>query len=278
MQSLVEDGVIDDVISQLMSGKEASVYIVRCGDEIRCAKVYKDVNHRSFKQAVQYREGRKVKNSRRARAMEKGSKFGRGEQESVWQSAEVDALYALKAAGVRVPEPYGVVDGVLLMELITDDEGFVAPRLNDVTMSAEQALEDHADMIEYIKRMLCAGIIHGDLSEFNVLVDAYGPVIIDLPQAVNASANNNAEWMFARDVNNMRSYYGQYVPELEKTEYAKEMWQLYQVGELFPDTELTGLFAESNELADVEAILDEIDAARLEAETRELRKNESDQE
>ena len=274
MQSLVEDGVIDDVISQLMSGKEASVYIVRCGDEIRCAKVYKDVNQRSFKQAVQYREGRKVKNSRRARAMEKGSKFGRGEQESVWQSAEVDALYALKAAGVRVPEPYGVVDGVLLMELITDDEGFVAPRLNDVTMSAEQALEDHADMIEYIKRMLCAGIIHGDLSEFNVLVDAYGPVIIDLPQAVNASANNNAEWMFARDVNNMRSYYGQYVPELEKTEYAKEMWQLYQVGELFPDTELTGLFAESNELADVEAILDEIDAARLEAETRELRKNE----
>lgn len=278
MQSLVEDGVIDDVISQLMSGKEASVYIVRCGDEIRCAKVYKDVNQRSFKQAVQYREGRKVKNSRRARAMEKGSKFGRGEQESVWQSAEVDALYALKAAGVRVPEPYGVVDGVLLMELITDDEGFVAPRLNDVTMSAEQALEDHADMIEYIKRMLCAGIIHGDLSEFNVLVDAYGPVIIDLPQAVNASANNNAEWMFARDVNNMRSYYGQYVPELEKTEYAKEMWQLYQVGELFPDTELTGLFAESNELADVEAILDEIDAARLEAETRELRKNESNQE
>lgn len=278
MQSLVEDGVVDDVVSQLMSGKEASVYIVRCGDEIRCAKVYKEVNQRSFKQAVQYREGRKVKNSRRARAMEKGSKFGRGEQEAVWQSAEVDALYALKAAGVRVPEPYGVVDGVLLMELITDEEGFVAPRLNDVSMSAEQALEDHDEMIEYIKRMLCAGIIHGDLSEFNVLVDEYGPVIIDLPQAVNASANNNAEWMFARDVNNMRSYYGQYVPELELTEYAKEMWQLYQAGELFPDTKLTGLFVESDELADVESILDEIDAARLEAETRELRKNESEQE
>ncbi|MGO2343099.1 PA4780 family RIO1-like protein kinase [Vibrio litoralis] len=278
MQSLVEDGVVDDVVSQLMSGKEASVYIVRCGDEIRCAKVYKEVNQRSFKQAVQYREGRKVKNSRRARAMEKGSKFGRGEQEAVWQSAEVDALYALKAAGVRVPEPYGVVDGVLLMELITDEEGFVAPRLNDVSMSAEQALEDHDEMIEYIKRMLCAGIIHGDLSEFNVLVDEYGPVIIDLPQAVNASANNNAEWMFARDVNNMRSYYGQYVPELEQTEYAKEMWQLYQAGELFPDTKLTGLFVESDELADVESILDEIDAARLEAETRELRKSESEQE
>ncbi|MFH0256187.1 PA4780 family RIO1-like protein kinase [Vibrio rumoiensis] len=278
MQSLVEDGVVDDVISQLMSGKEASVYIVRCGDEIRCAKVYKEVNQRSFKQAVQYREGRKVKNSRRARAMEKGSKFGRGEQEAVWQSAEVDALYALKAAGVRVPEPYGVVDGVLLMELITDEEGFVAPRLNDVSMAAEQALEDHDEMIEYIKRMLCAGIIHGDLSEFNVLVDEYGPVIIDLPQAVNASANNNAEWMFARDVNNMRSYYGQYVPELEQTEYAKEMWQLYQAGELFPDTKLTGLFVESDELADVESILDEIDAARLEAETRELRKSESEQE
>lgn len=278
MQSLVEDGVVDDVVSQLMSGKEASVYIVRCGDEIRCAKVYKEVNQRSFKQAVQYREGRKVKNSRRARAMEKGSKFGRGEQEAVWQSAEVDALYALKAAGVRVPEPYGVVDGVLLMELITDEEGFVAPRLNDVSMSAEQALEDHHEMIEYIKRMLCAGIIHGDLSEFNVLVDEYGPVVIDLPQAVNASANNNAEWMFARDVNNMRSYYSQYVPELEQTEYAKEMWQLYQAGELFPETKLTGLFVESDELADVESILDEIDAARLEAETRELRKSESEQE
>ncbi|TVO36210.1 PA4780 family RIO1-like protein kinase [Vibrio algivorus] len=277
MQSLVEDGVVDDVVSQLMSGKEASVYIVRCGDEIRCAKVYKEVNQRSFKQAVQYREGRKVKNSRRARAMEKGSKFGRGEQEAVWQSAEVDALYALKAAGVRVPEPYGVVDGVLLMELITDEEGFVAPRLNDVSMSSEQALEDHDEMIEYIKRMLCVGIIHGDLSEFNVLVDEYGPVIIDLPQAVNASANNNAEWMFARDVNNMRSYYSQYVPELDQTEYAKEMWQLYQAGELFPETKLTGLFVESDELADVESILDEIDAARLEAETRELRKNESEQ-
>ncbi|MGV3002667.1 PA4780 family RIO1-like protein kinase [Vibrio sp. E150_018] len=277
MQSLVEDGVVDDVVSQLMSGKEASVYIVRCGDEIRCAKVYKEVNQRSFKQAVQYREGRKVKNSRRARAMEKGSKFGRGEQEAVWQSAEVDALYALKSAGVRVPEPYGVVDGVLLMELITDEEGFVAPRLNDVSMSAEQALEDHDEMIEYIKRMLCAGIIHGDLSEFNVLVDEYGPVIIDLPQAVNASANNNAEWMFARDVNNMRSYYSQYVPELEQTEYAKEMWQLYQAGELFPETKLTGMFVESDKLADVESILDEIDAARLEAETRELRKSESEQ-
>ncbi|WP_417879378.1 PA4780 family RIO1-like protein kinase [Vibrio sp.] len=277
MQSLVEDGVVDDVVSQLMSGKEASVYIVRCGDEIRCAKVYKEVNQRSFKQAVQYREGRKVKNSRRARAMEKGSKFGRGEQEAVWQSAEVDALYALKSAGVRVPEPYGVVDGVLLMELITDEEGFVAPRLNDVSMSAEQALEDHDEMIEYIKRMLCAGIIHGDLSEFNVLVDEYGPVIIDLPQAVNASANNNAEWMFARDVNNMRSYYSQYVPELEQTEYAKEMWQLYQAGELFPETKLTGVFVESDKLADVESILDEIDAARLEAETRELRKSESEQ-
>ncbi|GLT15510.1 PA4780 family RIO1-like protein kinase [Vibrio algivorus] len=277
MQSLVEDGVIDDVVSQLMSGKEASVYIVRCGDEIRCAKVYKEVNQRSFKQAVQYREGRKVKNSRRARAMEKGSKFGRGEQEAVWHSAEVDALYALKAAGVRVPEPYGVVDGVLLMELITDEEGFVAPRLNDVSMSSEQASEDHDEMIEYIKRMLCVGIIHGDLSEFNVLVDEYGPVIIDLPQAVNASANNNAEWMFARDVNNMRSYYSQYVPELEQTEYAKEMWQLYQAGELFPETKLTGLFVESDELADVESILDEIDAARLEAETRELRTNESEQ-
>src|SRR5690554_2139703 len=230
IQPLVDDGLVDEVISQLMSGKEATVYKVRCGDQIRCAKVYKDAAKRSFKKAVQYQEGRKVRNSRRARAMEKGSKFGRQQQEASWQNAEVDALYKLAAAGVRVPEPYGCVDGVLLMELVTDDEGNVAPRLSEVVLTYEQALEDHALMMHYVMRMLCAGLIHGDLSEFNVLVDDYGPVIIDLPQAVDAAANNQAEAMLLRDVENMNAYYGQFAPELLKARYAQEMWALYQEG------------------------------------------------
>jgi RIO kinase 1 len=214
LQPLVEDGLIDEVIGQLMSGKEATVYMVRSGEEIRCAKVYKEAAKRSFKKAAQYTEGRKVRNSRRARAMERRSKFGRKEQEDVWQNAEVDALYRLARADVRVPDAYGCFDGVLLMELITDEEGLVAPRLGDVAMSAEQALEDHALMMRYVVRMLCAGVVHGDLSEFNVLVDEYGPVIIDLPQAVDASANNNAESMLERDVNKITQYYALYAPQL----------------------------------------------------------------
>ncbi|GDY26234.1 serine/threonine protein kinase [Agarivorans sp. Toyoura001] len=277
IQPLVDDGLVDEVKSQLMSGKEASVYVVRCGDKIRCAKVYKDASQRSFKQAVAYREGRKVRNSRRARAMEKGSGFGREQQEKVWQSAEVDALYKLAAAGVRVPEPYGCFDGVLLMELVTDDEGYVAPRLNDVLMSEEQALEDHQTMIGYIVKMLCAGLIHGDLSEFNVLVDEYGPVIIDLPQAVDAAANNNAEWMLARDINNMRDYYTQFAPSLASTEYAKEMWALFEKGELTADTELTGEFTQQDTVADIAAIMQEIDAAREEELARRERINEAQQ-
>ncbi|WP_205472891.1 PA4780 family RIO1-like protein kinase [Agarivorans sp. Alg241-V36] len=277
IQPLVDDGLVDEVKSQLMSGKEASVYVVRCGDEIRCAKVYKEASQRSFKQAVAYREGRKVRNSRRARAMEKGSGFGREQQEKVWQSAEVDALYKLAAAGVRVPEPYGCFDGVLLMELVTDDEGYVAPRLNDVMMSEEQALEDHQLVISYIVKMLCVGLIHGDLSEFNVLVDAYGPVIIDLPQAVDAAANNNAEWMLTRDVNNMRDYYSQFAPTLANTEYAKEMWSLFEKGELTSDTELSGEFVEQDTVADIAAIMQEIDAAREEELARKERLKEAQQ-
>lgn len=275
---LYEDGVIDEVISQLMSGKEATVYVVASGDDIRCAKVYKDADKRSFKQAVTYFEGRKSKNSRRARAMEKGSKFGKKQQEEAWHNAEVDALYKLDAAGVRVPKPYGCFDGVLLMELVCDDEGSVAPRLNDVGFDEEQALEDHATMMEYVKRMLCGGIVHGDLSEFNVLVDDYGPVIIDLPQAVDAAANMHAKSMLERDVKNMRDYYGQYAPSLLKTSYAKEMWALYEEGKLLPDTPLTGLFEEDSSSADVDSVLEEIKAALLEEQEKQERMNADEDE
>ena len=273
LKSLVEDGLVDEVIHQLMSGKEATVYVVRCGSEIRCAKVYKEANKRSFKKASEYQEGRKVRNSRRARAMGKGSKFGRQEQEDTWQTAEVDALYRLASAGVRVPEPYGCVDGVLLMELITDEDGDVAPRLGDVEMSAEHAIEDHGVVMQYITQMLCAGLVHGDLSEFNVLVDATGPVIIDLPQAVDAAANNHAERMLTRDVNKITSYYALYAPELKFSKYAQEIWDLYENGKLHPDVELTGLFEEVEQEADVDTVLQEIKAAWEEEQQRLIRIN-----
>jgi RIO kinase 1 len=278
IQPLIDDCIVDEVIRPLMSGKEAAVYVVRCGSEIRCAKVYKEASKRSFKQAVNYQEGRKVRNSRRQRAMEKGSAFGRKQQEDVWQNAEVDALYRLAAAGVRVPKPYGCFDGVLLMELVTSDDGEVAPRLNDISMSAEQALEDHYVVMQYVLRMLCTGLVHGDLSEFNVLVDDYGPVIIDLPQAVDAAANNHAERMLTRDIDNMTAYYGQFAPELLDTKYAKEMWALYEDGNLNPDTQLTGLFAEDTEAADVDTVLEEIKAVFMEEQARleRVREAESD--
>ena len=275
IQPLIDDGLVDEVLHQLMSGKEATVYVVRCGNEFRCAKIYKEAYKRSFKKAAQYQEGRKQRNSRRARAMEKGSKFGRDQQEESWQNAEVDALYKLGNAGVRVPKAYGCFDGVLLMELITDDEDQVAPRLNDVSMTAELAIEDHGMVMKYVMRMLCAGVVHGDLSEFNVLVDDYGPVIIDLPQAVDASANNNAFAMLERDVNNMTTYYGQFAPELLGSKYAKEMWALYEDGELHPDVELTGQFEEDKEAADVDTVMQEIKAAFDEEQERQERIREA---
>ncbi len=268
IEPLVEDGLVDQVMRQLMSGKEATVYVVQCGDEIRCAKVYKEANQRGFHQAVHYTEGRKVKNSRQARAMEKGSRYGRKEQEAAWQRTEVDALYKLAAAGVRVPHPFGFYEGVLLMELVTDEHGAAAPRLNDLELSREQALEFHAMLIRQVVLMLCAGIIHGDLSEFNILVDAHGPVIIDLPQAVDAAANNNASRMLDRDVENLANYFGQFAPELMDTQYAKEIWAIYQRGELLPDTPLTGHFQQNEEAADVNSVMREITSARDDHEAK----------
>jgi RIO kinase 1 len=281
LQTLVDEGLIDTVIRQLMSGKEAMVYVVRCGDETRCAKIYKEATQRSFRQAVDYTENRKVKNSRSARAMAKGSKFGRQEQEAAWQSAEVDALYRLAAAGVRVPKPYNFFDGVLLMELVTNAQGDAAPRLNDVSFTPEQAMKHHAALIAEVVRMLCAGVVHGDLSEFNILLahtpgtgntpGVDEPVIIDLPQAVDAAGNNHAQRMLLRDVGNLRDFFGQFAPALLKTDYGPEMWSLYQAGLLGNDTVLTGHFERANADVDMIAVLREIDDARAEDAARRLR-------
>lgn len=274
IEPLVQEGLVDEVIRQLMSGKEATVYVVRCGAEIRCAKVYKEASQRSFKQAAVYQEGRKVKNSRQARAMEKGSRYGRKMQEEVWQNAEVDALYRLAAAGVKVPRPYMCFEGVLLMDLVTDANGNAAPRLNDVEMDEATALAYHGQLLHQVVLMLCAGVIHGDLSEYNILVDAEGPVIIDLPQAVDAAGNTNAGPMFERDVDNLRTYFGQFAPSLNATHYGKEVWALYQAGLLTPQTALTGYFKRDERKADVGAVLREIEDARLEAEAQARYKQE----
>jgi RIO kinase 1 len=276
LQPLIEDGMVDTVVRKLKSGKEASVYIVACGDQVRCAKVYKEAEQRGFHKLAQYQEGRKTRNSRDARAMGKRGRHGRRVQEAEWKNAEVDALYRLVGAGVRVPAPYLVHEGVLLMELVRDEGGEPAPRLNDVDITADQAREWHAFMMTQIVRMLCAGLIHGDLSEFNVLLDANGPVIIDLPQAVNAASNNNAFAMLERDVNNMRETFGRTVPELLETEYAREIWKLYEASELTPDSVLTGRFTRDSSAPDVNAVLHQIEEERLEAEARRRRRDEAD--
>ncbi len=271
LQSLIEEGLIDTVVRQLMSGKEAMVYVVRCGDETRCAKIYKEATQRSFRQAVDYTENRKVKNSRQARAMAKGTKFGRESQEAAWQSAEVDALYRLADAGVRVPKPHNFCDGVLLMELVTDEHGDAAPRLNDVVLTPEQARTHHTMLLGQVVRMLCAGVVHGDLSEFNILLAEDGPVIIDLPQAVDAAGNNHARRMLLRDVANLRGFFGGFAPELLHTEFGPEIWALYERGMLQPDTPLSGRFERKAGAVDVGGLMREIDDARAEDAARRLR-------
>lgn len=277
LEPLVEAGLVDAVVRQLMSGKEAMIYVVRCGEDVRCAKVYKEANLRSFRQSVDYTEGRKVKNSRRARAMERGSRYGRKAKEEAWQSTEVDALYRLAAAGVPVPEPYDFTDGVLLMELVTDGEGDPAPRLSDVVLSAEQARELHGTLIREVVRMLCAGIVHGDLSEYNVLLGGEGPVIIDLPQAVDAAGNAHASGMLARDIGNLTRYFGGFAPELLDTEYGREMWSLYKSGKLHPEIELTGRYEQVEKPVDVGGVMREVDDAIKEEARRQLYREEMGQ-
>ena len=271
LQSLIDEGLIDMVVRQLMSGKEATVYVVRCGDETRCAKIYKEATQRSFRQAVDYTENRKVKNTRQARAMAKGTRFGRQAQEAAWQSAEVDALYRLAAAGVRVPQPFNFHDGVLLMELVVDAQGDAAPRLNDLVFTPEQAKAHHDTLIAEVVRMLCAGLIHGDLSEFNILMAGDGPVIIDLPQAVDAAGNNHAQRMLLRDVANLRDFFGKFAPELLSTDYGPEIWTLYQTGLLSTELVLTGHFDRKTAAVDLGSVLREIDDARSEEAARRQR-------
>ena len=274
LQPLVDDGIIDEVIRSLKSGKEATVYVVRSGSEQRCAKVYRDMAQRSFQQRSQYQEGRKVRGSRQTRAIGKKTRYGRKEEESAWKNAEVSALYQLTSAGVRVPRPFGYFNGVLIMELITDAAGHSAPRLGEVELTAEQAVEYHEFLIRQVVRMLCVGIIHGDLSEYNVLVGSDGPVIIDLPQAVNATGNNSALPLLERDVNNIRGTLGQYAPELLNTHFAREIWALFEKGELLPDSKLTGLFAHDEAAADVDRVVIAIDDARDEALRRQRGREE----
>jgi RIO kinase 1 len=269
LQALIDDGVIDEVLRPLKSGKEAAVYVVRCGDVERCAKVYKDMAQRSFQQRVQYQEGRKVRGSREARAVGRASKYGRKQQEAAWKNTEVEALYQLRAAGVRVPEPFGYFHGVLVMELVTDSEGFSAPRLGEVELSAEQAREYHAILVRQVVRMLCCGLIHGDLSAYNVLVGPDGPVVIDFPQVVSAGGNNAARTMLLRDVNHLTASLGRWAPDLLDTWYGEEMWALFEDGALHPETELTGRFVPDETVVDLDGVRQAINDAREEALIRQ---------
>ncbi len=267
--TLLDDGVITDVIRPLKSGKEASVHLVRSEGRICAAKVYKRLEQRNFRDRADYTEGRKVGDSRQQRAMDKGSRFGRAKNEAAWQVHEADVLRKLHAAGVRVPAVHQLCDGVLLMDLVTDARGEPAPTLATLRYERRDALRDFQILIRETARMLICGLIHGDLSEHNILLAADGPVIIDVPQAIDAARNGNAKRLLLRDVNNLVRFFGRWAGELKRTDYGNEIWLHYQAGSLTPTTPLTGRVQAARQQADAAIVLREIENAKRDAAKRE---------
>ncbi len=268
LAALSDEGIIEEVVRPLMSGKEAQVYLVVAGGEERVAKIYKDAQNRSFKNRSEYTEGRRVRNSRDERAMSKRTRYGRGKDEDAWRSAEVDVIYRLRDAGVRVPEPFHFVDGVLIMELVKDADGDPAPRLAEVELSRDEARSVFEQLLREVVRMLCAGIVHGDLSDFNVLMGADGPVVIDFPQSIDATRNQNAKEILLRDVNNLITFMSPYDPSVRGLRYGQEIWHAYERMELTPDTPLTGRHQVAQTKTDTGSVLAEIAAAAREEERR----------
>jgi len=261
LEPLLDIGVIDEVIRPLMSGKEAQVYLVVSDGDTRVAKVYKDAGRRSFKHRADYLEGRRGRNTRSERAKGKRSAYGRAEIESAWRSAEHDAIQRLWRAGVRVPQPYDFVEGVLVMQLVRGPDGQPAPRLVDVDLEQDEARHLFHELLREVTKMLCEGLIHGDLSDFNVLLGEDGPTIIDLPQAIDAAANQNARRLLIRDVDNLTAFLARWVPDLRRRPYGQELWDLYERAELTPETKLTGRVRRSKQKADIDSVIDEIAAA-----------------
>ena len=268
LSSLVDEGVIEAVSRPLMSGKEAQIYLVEAAGKEYVAKVYKEAANRTFKHRSDYTEGRKVRNSRDQRAIDKRSKHGRSQDESAWRSTEVDMIYRLAAAGVRVPAPYQFIDGVLIMELVRGADGEPAPRLGDARVTPEQAQSIYDQLIRETIRMLCAGVVHGDLSDFNVLLAVDGPVIIDFPQSVDPAKNQNARKLLLRDVDNLYRYVSRFVPGLRRIPYAEEMWSLYESNQLRPDTVLRGQYRDTRKQVDTQALLDLIGEEKRDADRR----------
>jgi len=232
---LIADGVIDEVLGRLKSGKEANISLVRRGEAVIAAKVYKDRSTRSFKNNSDYKEGRKVRNTRTQRAIDRGGQFGRDAAEQAWKSAEADALYKLAGTGVRVPEPVMFYEGVLLMDLVCDAEGRPAPRLIDVAIERDAAIGIFADLVAQMISMLCCDLIHGDLSPYNILAAAEGPTIIDFPQVISAVHSSRAEYFFLRDFDNIVRFLAGFDPSLAvHTADGRAIWRAYVSRELTP--------------------------------------------
>jgi RIO kinase 1 len=267
---LIDDGIIQRVLRPLMSGKEAQVYLVEARGEVCVAKVYKEAHDRTFKNRAEYTEGRRTRNSRDQRAMQKRTKHGRAQDEAAWRSTEVDMIHRLHAGGVRVPVPYIFIDGVLVMECIADDEGNPAPRLSDLSLDPDTAHEVYHRVIQEVVRMLAVGVVHGDLSEFNVLLGSDGPVIIDFPQSVDTASNTNARRLLLRDVENFHRFLARSVPNARRLPYAEEMWDLFELNALTADTRLTGRHRPPQRRMSTESVRDLIhDADRDERKRRD---------